>query len=128
MRKILIMLAAIVAISGTGCTAAQITEADSVVHTGVVDAENAVVALESNEGTIDNAEAKLAALAPQNATIAKAIGDAQTAMAAFKNNQGTIDSVLSALAIVDQLTAPNPNATAAIRRPRKKAPPATKPQ
>jgi hypothetical protein len=125
MKKFLLMLAAIVALSTVGCQATpeQIQAIENDFHNGVVVATNAVVAVENSEGKIEDAEAKLAGLAPQNQLIAKAIADAQAALAAFKANKGTIDQVLAALAVVDQMTAPNAKIAVAARTARKKQPP-----
>ncbi len=124
MKSFLVLLVSVVALS-TGCTATpeQIQPVENDFHNGIVIATNAVVAVENSEGKIEDAEAKLNALAPQSAIIQKAIADAQAALAAFKKNQGTIDQVLAALAYADQLTAPNPKTQAAARLIRKKQPP-----
>jgi hypothetical protein len=122
MKKLLFIVAAIAALCATGCTAEQVQAVENDFHKGVVVATNAVVAVENNEGAIEDAEAKLTALAPQNALIAKAIADAQAAMAAFKANKGTIDQVLKALSVVDELTAPNPKTAVVPRTARKKQP------
>jgi hypothetical protein len=112
--------ALVVAAGTSGCTTEQVQAVESGFHKGIVVATNAVVAVENNEGAIEDAEAKLNALAPQSALVQKAIAQAQAAMAAFKANKGTIDEVLAALAVVDQLTAPNPKEAVVARTARKK--------
>jgi hypothetical protein len=136
-KLIFAVLLAVGIMPATGCTAAQVTAAENTFHGLVVDAENSITTVENNEGNIDaaaaKAEAALSALAPQSAVIQKAIADAQAAWTAFKNNTGTVDSVLSALAVVDALTAPNTNSVPAATVMRKKklikpATPATPPK
>lgn len=121
MKKLL--LSAVVTLS-VGCTITpeQQQAIENDFHKGIVVATNAVVAVENNEGAIDDAEAKLAALAPQSQLVQKAIADAQAAMAAFKAKKGTIDQVLAALTYVDQLTAPNPKTQPVARTARKNKP------
>jgi hypothetical protein len=103
-----------------GCTSAQVATLENDLHAGTVAAHNAVVAVEDNEGTIEEAVTKLAEMAPKSALIQKAIADAQAAIAALKNHQGTVDKVLEALAVVEKLSAPDPAQKAIPKRIRKK--------
>jgi hypothetical protein len=118
-----LLIGAVIALCATGCqlTPAQVTAIENGFHTGVTVATNAVIAVENNEGNIDDAAAKIKALAGQSAAAQKAIADAQAALEAFKNKQGTIDEVLAALQKVDQLTAPDANKPIVARTARKKA-------
>jgi len=110
----------------TGCTAQQIQAIENDLHKVNSDVTNAVVAVENNEGPIDQdiakAEALIGALGPKAAVLQKAVADVQAAWTAFKSHQGSIDQVLQALAVIDQLTAPDANKPVVARTVRKKAP------
>jgi hypothetical protein len=119
MKKTFITVVA-AALLASGCTAEQTQAIENDLHVGAVAAQNAIVAVEEHEGTIEDAEAKIAALAPKTQAVQNALAKAQAAITALKNHQGTVDQVLDALAVVEKLSAPDATQKSMPKRPRRK--------
>lgn len=107
MRLKYTMLALLVAAGlTTGCTAAQLQAVENDVHLAVIDVQDVIAAVNSNQAKVDEIDAYIADVLPKTGAVAQAHVDLLKAWEAYKKNKGTLDQVNKYLALIESLTAP----------------------